>query len=76
MTDAIFRPLADRQELSARQYDVEAARNDALLDVALAYFDVQQARGVLAGTQDAVEKAQELVEQDEGAGPRGSCARN
>ena len=44
MTDAIFRPLADRQELSARQYDVEAALNDALLDVALAYFDVQQAR--------------------------------
>jgi outer membrane protein TolC len=61
VTDAIFLPLADRQELSARQYDVQAARNDILLTVALAYFDVQQARGALAGTQDAVEKAQILV---------------
>ena len=66
VTDAIFRPLADRQDLSARQYDVEAARNDALLDVALAYFDVQQARGLLAGTQDAVDKAEALVNNTRG----------
>jgi outer membrane protein TolC len=61
VTDAIFLPLAQRQELSARQYDVQAARNDVLLTVALAYFDVQQARGALAGTQDAADKAQILV---------------
>ena len=61
VTDAIFRPLADRQELSARQWDVQTARDDALLQVALAYFDVQQARGTLAGTADAVEKAKVLV---------------
>lgn len=66
VTDAIFLPLAARQELSARQFDVETARNDALLDVALAYFDVQQARGVLAGLQDAVEKARDLVAHTEG----------
>jgi outer membrane protein TolC len=61
VTDAIFRPLADRQELCARQFDVQTARNDALLQVALAYFDVQQARGTMAGTADALEKAQVLV---------------
>jgi outer membrane protein TolC len=61
VTDAIFRPLADRQELCARQFDVQTAQNDALLQVALAYFDVQQSRGVLAGTADAAEKAKVLV---------------
>ncbi len=31
VTDAIFRPLAASQELAARQSDLQAARNDALL---------------------------------------------
>ena len=66
VTDAVFRPLADRQDLASRQYDVEAARNDALLDVALAYFDVQQARGILAGLQDAADKGQVLVDKTTG----------
>ena len=66
ITDAIFRPLADRQELSARESDLQAARNDALLAVALAYFDVQQARGTLAGTLDAKAKAEELVRKTAG----------
>ncbi len=60
VTDAIFRPLAARQELASRQWDVQSARNDALLAVALAYFDVQQARGVLAGSLDAVVKGEDL----------------
>ena len=66
VTDAVFRPLADRQDLAARQFDVEAARNDALLDVALAYFDVQQARGILAGLQDAADKGRVLVDKTTG----------
>ncbi len=66
VTDAIFRPLADCQDLAARQYDVETARNDALLDVALAYFDVQQARGVLAGLQDAADKGETLAQKTRG----------
>ena len=44
VTDAIFCPLAARQELAASESDLQTARNDALLDVALAYFDVQQTR--------------------------------
>ena len=66
VTDAIFRPLADRQELAARESDLQTARNDALLAVALAYFDVQQARGTLAGTLDAVAKAEGLVQKTTG----------
>ena len=66
VTDAIFRPLADRQELAARQSDLQTARNDALLAVALAYFDVQQARGTLAGEMDAVAKAEVLVRKTTG----------
>jgi hypothetical protein len=59
-TDALFAPLAARQVLRSRVSDVEAARNDALLTVAEAYFNVQQARGHLAGTQDVVDKGREL----------------
>ncbi len=66
VTDAIFRPLADRQELAARESDLQTARNDALLAVALAYFDVQQARGTLAGTLDAVAKAEVLARKTAG----------
>ena len=40
---------------------MQTAKNDALLSVALAYFDVQQARGILAGTLDSVAKARELA---------------
>ena len=80
VTDAIFRPLADRQELAARESDLQTARNDALLAVALAYFDVQQARGTLAGTLDAVGQGRNAGPQDRrpcqgvGGGSRsGSC---
>lgn len=58
--DAIFAPLAQRQVLRSRQIDVQTARNNALLGVAHAYFNVQQARGRLGGFQDAVLKSQAL----------------
>jgi outer membrane protein TolC len=63
VTDAIFRPLAARQELLARQMDVQTAQNDALWAVAQGYFDAQEARGRLAGSLDCVAKAEELVKQ-------------
>ena len=65
LTDAIYAPLAARQVYRARNYDVQAAKNDALLSVTDAYFSVQQARGVLAGTEDTVAKANELVKRIE-----------
>jgi outer membrane protein TolC len=61
LTDAIYAPLAERQFLQAREAQIQTAKNDALLSVAEAYFDVQQARGVLAGTLDSVDKARELA---------------
>jgi outer membrane protein TolC len=61
--DALFAPLAARQVLRAREIDVQAARNDALLVTAEAYFNVQQARGRVAGAQDAIDKGQALVEK-------------
>jgi outer membrane protein TolC len=61
LTDAIFAPLAERQLLRARNIEVQTAKNDSLLSVAAAYFDVQQARGALAGTLDSVAKARDLA---------------
>jgi outer membrane protein TolC len=63
VTDAVFGPLALRQEVRARQWEVQAARNDALLSVAEAYFNVQQARGRLAGMMDARDKSRDLVQR-------------
>jgi outer membrane protein TolC len=42
LTDAIYSPLAERQVLRARNLEVQTAKNDALLSVAAAFFDVQQ----------------------------------
>jgi outer membrane protein TolC len=61
--DAVFEPLARKQTLRAREIEVQTARNDALLEVAEAYFNVQQARGRLAGARDAVDKGEELVQK-------------
>ncbi|HEY2826455.1 MAG TPA: TolC family protein [Pirellulales bacterium] len=65
LTDAIYSPLAERQVYRARNYDVQAAKNDALLSMTDAYFSVQQARGVLAGDEDSVAKGRELVKRVE-----------
>jgi outer membrane protein TolC len=59
--DAIFSPLAVRQTVRARQADMQAAANDTLLAVAQAYFNVQQARGELAGTLDSLRFADDLL---------------
>src|SRR5207244_8278119 len=48
ITDALFAPLAARQDLRARDAALQAARNDSLLAVAEAYVNVQQARGEFA----------------------------
>jgi outer membrane protein TolC len=65
VTDALFRPLAAQQQLVARQQDAQAACNDALLAAANSYFDVQEARGRLAGHLDTAAKAVELLRRVE-----------
>lgn len=59
--DAIFAPLAARRTVRAREAEVEGARNDSLLAVAEAYFNVQQARGELAGAEESARQAADLV---------------
>jgi outer membrane protein TolC len=59
--DAIFQPLATRQTVRARQAQVQTAANDTLLALTQAYFNVQQARGELAGYRDALQYADDLL---------------
>jgi hypothetical protein len=61
LTDVYFEPLVARQVLDARQWDVQAAKNDALMRTADAYFRVHQSRGTYAGALYAVERGRELV---------------
>lgn len=63
MTDAIFEPLAARQVLNSRRWDIQTAKNDALLATAKAYFNVHQYRGQYAGALDVVDRGQKLVER-------------
>ena len=52
-SEAILAPLAARQVVTAREADRRAAENDTTLAVAEAYFNVQRARGELAGAVQA-----------------------
>ncbi len=61
--DLIFLPRQAKDRVAAQRFDVQTARNDALRAVAEAYFNVQQARGRMAGAQDATEKATELAKE-------------
>ena len=63
LSDAIFQPLAARQVLNASRWDIQTAKNDALLMTANAYFQVHQYRGQYAGSVDAAERGRKLVER-------------
>lgn len=60
LTDAVYGPLAARQDLLARHAVRQATENDVTLAVAEAYFLVQQARAELAGAELAAAKADEV----------------
>jgi outer membrane protein TolC len=61
VSDAIFAPLVTRQRLQAREADRQTAANDTLTAVTDAYFNVQQARGELAGAIEATRRTEDLV---------------
>jgi outer membrane protein TolC len=63
LTDAIFEPLAARQVLNSRHFDVQSAKNDALQRTADAYFLVHQYRGVYAGTLYSVQRGRDLLDR-------------
>ena len=69
LTDAIFSPLAARRVVASRRADLQAARNDVLLTVAQAYFDVQAARGRLLGVGATIVRAELLVNFTKGLAP-------
>ncbi|OAI46954.1 hypothetical protein AYO44_01895 [Planctomycetaceae bacterium SCGC AG-212-F19] len=61
VTDAIFEPLVARQIVQSRQASLQAATNDTMLAVAEAYANVQQARGELAGAEEALRRSEEVT---------------
>ena len=62
LTDMIFEPLRARQSLNAARWDIQGAKNDALLMTAQAYFNVHKYRGRYAVAIDAVQRGRKLVE--------------
>ncbi len=65
IVDAIFDPLAARQVLNATHWQVQTAKNDALLQTADAYFQVHQYRGIYTGALYTVERGKDLVRRIE-----------
>ncbi len=65
VTDAIYAPLAARQDVRARRAVLQAATNDAAFAVADAYFTLQQARGELGGAAYATKQAEEVFRRAE-----------
>ena len=61
LADAVYEPLVARQVLIARQWSIQSAKNDALLQTADAYFAVHQYRGMYAGSLYVVERARDVV---------------
>jgi outer membrane protein TolC len=61
MTDMIFEPLRARQNLNAARFDIQSAKNNALLMTARAYFEVHKFRGQYAGMIDTVRRGRKLV---------------
>jgi outer membrane protein TolC len=63
LTDAIFEPRVARESLNSRNWDVQTAKNDAVLAAADAYFNVHKYRGTYAAALDVVQRATDLVQQ-------------
>ena len=62
ISDAIYEPLAAKRIVAASQAGLQATTNDAILTVAEAYFDLQQASGNLAIAREAAGNAEVLSE--------------
>ncbi len=69
LTDAIFAPLAARRVVAARRADLQTARNDVLLQVSQAFFNLQAARGRLLGVGASIDRGELLVNFARGLAP-------
>ena len=61
ISDAIFTPMAAQRVLVANRAGLRSATNDALLQIAQAYFDLQGATGRLAIAREATANAEALA---------------
>jgi outer membrane protein TolC len=61
--DAIYQPLVARQVLNSRHWEVQGAKNDALLMTADAYFAVHRYRGMYAGALYTVGRGHDVVQR-------------
>ncbi len=61
-SDAIYEPLAVRRVVAADRAGLQTANNDAMLQVALAYLELQLASGRIAIAREAASNASELSE--------------
>ena len=68
LTDALFAPLAAPGDLR-QQANVQTATNDTLTSLAVAYFDVVEARACLACIDDVVRRVEQLVCKTESLAP-------
>jgi outer membrane protein TolC len=64
-SDALFAPLAAKQVVRSRAAGERVAAADSALAVAESYFNIQQARGDLAGAAESVRLATDLVRRAE-----------
>ncbi len=69
LTDAIFAPLAAHRVVASREADLQAARNDVLLQVTAAFFNLQASRGRLQGIDASIARAEMLVNFTRGLAP-------
>ena len=61
-SDAIFEPLAARRVANADQAGIQTSINNAMLEVAEAYLDLQEASGRVAIAREAIVNATALSE--------------
>jgi len=69
ITDAVFTPLARRQDARSQQAGVQTSTNDTLTAVAVAYFDAQEAQADLAAFDTVLRLMDALVRKTETLAP-------
>jgi outer membrane protein TolC len=69
LTDAIFTPLAARQVARAQNANIQTHTNDTLRDVALVYFDAEEARADLRAVGDVLDKVRALMKKVDSLAP-------
>ncbi len=62
LSSVLFEPLAARQKLNVAEHGAKSVRNQILLDVAIAYYDLVHAKAQRAISQETAQHAADLAE--------------